>query len=238
MFQNSTVSSRSSSNHSASNSCGRNSSMPSLRMQSPISPKTSYNPLFRHSDALTSFDASHFIFQEHKRDHKKHSRKHPVLRRYSSQDSHANFHEICVESTENHTPDSTGSRSESKRSPDPSPQSTGEKTSKQHHQEFEARDFLERFSLPRVVRVENGEPLLLYRCFDSFTKVQARGYVGKKGKEKPDINLLYFPEGYSGKQDSYKFKVDYIVYVYTYISSNLKNNELYYNSTYHLLNKN
>ncbi|GJQ81057.1 hypothetical protein Trydic_g21865 [Trypoxylus dichotomus] len=170
--------------------------MPSLRMQSPISPKTSYNPLFRHSDALTSFDASHFIFQEQKRDRK--HRKHPVLRRYNSQDSHTNFHEICVESTESNTPNSTGSRSDNKGTPEVSPQSTGEKSSKQHHQEFEARDFLERFSLPRVVRVENGEPLLLYRCFDSFTKVQAKGYVGKKGKEKPDSNVLYFPEGYSG----------------------------------------
>ncbi|KRT83727.1 hypothetical protein AMK59_4768 [Oryctes borbonicus] len=195
MFQNSTISSRSSSNHSA-NSCGRNSSMPSLRMQSPISPKTSYNPLFRHSDALTSFDASHFIFQEHQKRDRKH-RKHPILRRYNSHDSHTNFHEICVESTEN-TPNSTGSRSENKGTPEISPQSTGEKSSKQHHQEFDARDFLERFSLPRVVRVENGEPLLLYRCFDSFTKIQAKGYVGKKGKEKLDSNVLYFPEGYSG----------------------------------------
>ncbi|KAI4468696.1 hypothetical protein MML48_2g00001623 [Holotrichia oblita] len=194
MFQTSTVSSRSSSNHSA-NSCGRNSSMPSLRIQSPIPPKTSYNPLFRHSDALTSFDASHFIFQEQKRDRK--HRKHPILRRYNSQDSHTNFHEICVESIETNTPDSTGSRSDNhKRTPEVSPQSTGEKSSKQH-QEFEARDFLERFSLPRVVRVGNGEPLLLYRCFDSFTKIQAKGYIGKKGREKPDTNVLYFPEGYS-----------------------------------------
>lgn len=77
-----------------------------------------------------------------------------------------------------------------------SPDSTGDRS---RHREFEARDFLERYSLPRVVRVAGGEPLLLYRCFDSFTKVQARGVVGKKGKEKADANVLHFPEGYSGK---------------------------------------
>lgn len=184
MFPNATVSSRSSSSRSA-NSCSRNSSMPSLRMRNPLSPKTSFNPLFRHSDALTSFDASNFVFQEYRRERK--SKKHPILRRYNSHDSHAT-HQV-------ETPESTKSRTRSCATPETSsPDNTGER-----QQELEARDFLERYSLPRVVRVGGGEPLLLYRCFDSFTKVQARGIVGKKGKERPDGNVLHFPEGYSGK---------------------------------------
>lgn len=65
-------------------------------------------------------------------------------------------------------------------------------------QEYECRDFLERYSLPRVARVGGSEPVLLYRCFDSFTKVLARGVVGRKGKEKTDERILHFPEGYSG----------------------------------------
>ncbi|XP_063905198.1 uncharacterized protein LOC135124218 isoform X2 [Zophobas morio] len=171
MFAN-TVSSRSSS------SCSRNSSMPSLRMRNPLSPKTSYNPLFRHSDALTSFDASHFIFQEQKRKDK----KNPILRRYHSHDSQHTFEDARAEGKDD-TPDSTKSRG-----------STGSDSG----QEYEARDFLERYSLPRVVRVSGGEPLLLYRCFDSFTKIQARGVFGKKGKERTDGSILHFPEGYSG----------------------------------------
>lgn len=193
MFQNTTVSSRSSSSRSGNNnSCGRNSSMPSLRMRSPLSPKTSYNPLFRHSDAFTSFDASHFIFQEQKHDRIT-SKRVPILRRYNSHDSHTNFTDIRLES-KNDTPDSTKSRSDSRSTPQTSPNSTGDRKT----QEFEARDFLERYSLPRVVRVSNGQPQLLYRCFDSFTKIQARGLTGKKGKEKHDNNILHFPEGYSG----------------------------------------
>jgi hypothetical protein len=172
MFTNTTLSSRSSS------SCSRNSSMPSLRMRNPLSPKTSYNPLFRHSDALTSFDASHFVFQEQRRKDK----KNPVLRRYHSHDSHHSFDD--PRDTKDDTPDSTKSRG-----------STGSESG----HEYEARDFLERYSLPRVVRVGGGEPLLLYRCFDSFTKIQARGIVGRKGKEKADGNVLHFPEGYSGR---------------------------------------
>lgn len=193
MFQNTTVSSRSSSSRSA-NSCGRNSSMPSLRMKSPLSPKTSYNPLFRHSDAFTSFDASHFIFQEQKHERIT-SKRLPILRRYNSHDSHTNFADIRLESKNDNTPDSTKSRSDNRSTPQTSPDSTGDRKL----QEFEARDFLERYSLPRVVRVSNGEPQLLYRCFDSFTKIQARALTGKKGKEKQDSHMLHFPEGYSGK---------------------------------------
>ncbi|EFA07091.2 uncharacterized protein B4 isoform X1 [Tribolium castaneum] len=173
MFANTTISSRSSS------SCSRDSSMPSLRMRNPLSPKTSYNPLFRHSDAFTSFDASHFIFQEQKRKDKKNP---PILRRYHSHDSHHNFDDMRIDSKDD-TPDSTKSRA-----------STGSESG----HEYEARDFLERYSLPRVVRVSGGEPLLLYRCFDSFTKIEARGVFGKKGKEKTDGQILHFPEGYSG----------------------------------------
>ncbi|XP_017768395.1 PREDICTED: uncharacterized protein LOC108556697 isoform X2 [Nicrophorus vespilloides] len=184
MFQNATVSSRSSSSRgSGGNSCSRNSSMPSLRMRSPLSPKTSYNPLFRHSDALTSFDASHFIFQEKRKDKK--DRKTAVLRRYNSHDSSANF-------SKDNTPDSTKSR-DSRTTPDTSPESTGDRKL-----DLEARDFLERYSLPRVVRVAGSEPLLLYRCFDSFTKIEARAVYTKKGKEKTDTNVLHFPEGYNG----------------------------------------
>lgn len=201
MFQNATVSSRSSSSRSA-NSCGRNSSMPSLRMKSPLSPKTSYNPLFRHSDAFTSFDASHFIFQEQK--HERLSKRVPILRRYNSHDSHTNFGEIRLE-VKHDTPDSTKSRSDSRSTPETSPGSTGDRKL----QEFEARDFLERYSLPRVVRVGNGEPQLLYRCFDSFTKIQARGLSGRKGKEKQDQNrILHFPEGYSGKKRAFQHRAN------------------------------
>lgn len=192
MFPNATVSSRSSSSRSGGNSCSRNSSMPSLRMRSPLSPKTSYNPLFRHSDAFTSFDASNFVFRDHKRkDLRKESRKNPILRRYNSHDSHTNFGDV----TQDNTPESTKSRSGCRTSPDTSPGSTGDRKVA----EFEARDFLERYSLPRVVRVADGEPLLLYRCFDSFTKVQAKGLLGKKGKEKQDGHVLHFPEGYCGE---------------------------------------
>lgn len=168
----------------SSSSCSRNSSMPSLRMRNPLSPKTSYNPLFRHSDALTSFDASHFIFQEHQK--KKDKNKNPaVLRRYHSHDSQHDFDDVKIDvGSKNDTPDSTKSRA-----------STGSESGK----EYEARDFLERYSLPRVVRISGGEPLLLYRCFDSFTKIQARGICGKKGKEKTDANILHFPEGYPGE---------------------------------------
>lgn len=188
MFPNATVSSRSSSSRSA-NSCSRNSSMPSLRMRNPLSPKTSFNPLFRHSDALTSFDASHFMFQEQRRERRS---KHPVLRRYNSHDSHANFEE-----SKGSTSESARSRASYSTPETTSPESTGDRG---RHQELEARDFLEKYSLPRVVRVAGGEPLLLYRCFDSFTKVQARGLIGKRGKEKADTNILHFPEGYSGKR--------------------------------------
>lgn len=191
MFPNATVSSRSSSSRSA-NSCSRNSSMPSLRMRNPLSPKTSFNPLFRHSDALTSFDASHFVFDEQRRDSRS---KHPVLRRYNSHDSHANFGDVRIESRGN-TSESAKSRASYSTPETTSPDSTGDRS----RHELEARDFLERYSLPRVVKVGGGEPLLLYRCFDSFTKVQARGLIGKKGKEKADANnVLHFPEGYSGK---------------------------------------
>lgn len=160
-------------------------------MRSPLSPKTSYNPLFRHSDAFTSFDASNFVFGDQNRK----ERRNPILRRFHSHDSQANFGAIRVESKDD-TPPSTKSRSGGSRTAsDTSPASTGERKV----QELEARDFLERYSLPRVVRIGNGEPLLLYRCFDSFTKVQAKGILGKKGKEKPDENVLHFPEGYSGE---------------------------------------
>ncbi|KAF5304825.1 hypothetical protein FQR65_LT07842 [Abscondita terminalis] len=190
MFPNATVSSRSSSSRSA-NSCSRNSSMPSLRMPNPLLPKTSFNPLFRNSDAFSSFDASNFVFQETKRIKDK---KHPVLRRYNSHDSHTNFGDVRIDSKGN-TPNSTKSRSGNASTPDTTPDSTEER---HRRPEYDARDFLEKYSLPRVVRVGNGEPLLLYRCFDSFTKVQARGILGKKGKEKADLNVLHFPEGYPG----------------------------------------
>lgn len=158
-------------------------------MRNPLSPKTSFNPLFRHSDALTSFDASQFVFDEQRRESRS---KHAILRRYNSQDTHANFGDVRIESRGN-TSESAKSRVSSETT---SPDSTGERG---RYQELEARDFLERYSLPRVVKVSGGEPLLLYRCFDSFTKVQARGLIGKKGKEKADTNVLHFPEGYSGK---------------------------------------
>ncbi|KAK4885758.1 hypothetical protein RN001_002029 [Aquatica leii] len=190
MFPNATVSSRSSSSRSG-NSCSRNSSMPSLRMPNPLLPKTSFNPLYRNTDAFSSFDASSFVFQENKRIK---DAKQPVLRRYNSHDSHTNFGDVRIDSKGN-TPNSTKSRSGDASTPDTTPNSTEER---HRRQEYEARDFLEKYSLPRVVRVANGEPLLLYRCFDSFTKVQARGILGKKGKEKADLNVLHFPEGYPG----------------------------------------
>ncbi|CAH0551519.1 unnamed protein product [Brassicogethes aeneus] len=190
MFSNATVSSRSSSSRSA-NSCSRNSSMPSLRMRNPLSPKTSYNPLFRHSDALTSFDASHFVFQEQKIEKIRRKDKHPILRRYNSHDSHTNF-DIRIEESKDSTPESTKSRITSLSGSDKS------SNDRKRNREYETRDFLERYSLPRVVRVGDSEPLLLYRCFDSFTKIQARGVLGKKGKEKIDDITLHFPEGFSG----------------------------------------
>lgn len=190
MFPNATVSSRSSS--SRSGSCGRNSSMPSLQLQTPLSPRTSINPLFRSSEnQFTSFDASHFNFQQHKMAEKRKS----YLRRYHSHDSQANLGESSGES-KNNSPDSTQDRMFSRSISDSasSPESTGDR-----NHEYQVKDFLERYSLPRVVRVAGGEPLLLYRCFDSFTKVQATGLYGKKGKEKIDNNVLHFPEGYLGK---------------------------------------
>lgn len=190
MFPNATVSSRSSSSRSG-NSYTRNSSLPSLRMPNPLFPKTSFNPLFRQSDAFTSFDASNFIFQDKKKNTKT---KPPSLRRFNSHDSRASFSEVLVE-TDYSVSESLKNNSNSKTS-QTSPDSTEERN---RHQDFEARDFLERYSLPRVVRVEKGEPLLLYRCFDSFTKVEAKGVTGRKGKEKVDSSSLYFPEGYSGE---------------------------------------
>lgn len=194
MFPNATVSSRSSS--SRSGSCGRNSSMPSLRMQSPLAPRTSINPLFRHSDAqFTSFDASHFMFRQQKMVDRRKSH----LRRYHSHDSQANFGESSGDSKDN-SPDSTQDRVGSRSAPDSaagsSPESTGDRGKRQ---EYEVKDFLDRYSLPRVVRVTGGEPLLLYRCFDNFTKVQARAIAGRKGKEKTESQILHFPEGYPGK---------------------------------------
>ncbi|KAB0804867.1 hypothetical protein PPYR_01837 [Photinus pyralis] len=189
MFPNATVSSRSSSSRSG-NSCSRNSSMPSLRMPNPLLPKTSFNPLYRNTDAFTSFDASNFAFHENKRLKKE---KQPILRRFNSHDSHTNLIDVRVESN---TSNSNKSRTEdSLPTPSVSPNSTEERN---RRPQYEARDFLEKYSLPRIVRVEDGEPLLLYRCFDSFTKVQARGVSSKKGKEKADLNTLHFPEGYPG----------------------------------------
>ncbi|XP_018321987.1 uncharacterized protein LOC108734805 [Agrilus planipennis] len=191
MFSNATVSSKGSSSRSG-NSCGRNSSMPSLRMPNPFfHNKTSFNPLFRYSDAFTSFDASNFSLDENK---KYRDKNHPILRKYNSHDSQANFMEVHLNSSGN-TPDSTKSRSIYKHTPEISPESTEERNKRP---ELDTREFLEKYSLPRVVMVDGGEPLLLYRCFDSFTKVQAKGVVGKKGKEKIDSRVLHFPEGYAG----------------------------------------
>nr|XP_022913776.1 uncharacterized protein LOC111424471 [Onthophagus taurus]XP_022913777.1 uncharacterized protein LOC111424471 [Onthophagus taurus] len=229
MFQNATVSSRSSSSRSGgTTTCGRNSSMPSLPSlrlhQGPplMVASTSFNPVFRHSDALTSFDASQFVFTDQQH-HQKRSdrrqnghRRHALLRRFNSHDSHttttnvnflnssnfvSNFNDSSIVSIE----DEPGKLNEfesvgyKRRDMETSPENTGDRDlNNKKRQEYNAKDFLERFSLPRVVRVENGEPLLLYRCIDSFTKVQATGFIGKKRKEKMNGNQLFFPEGYCG----------------------------------------
>ncbi|GLV36638.1 B4 [Carabus blaptoides fortunei] len=120
------------------------------------------------------------------------------LRRYHSHDSQANFGESSGESKDN-SPDSTQDRVGSRSAPDSaagsSPESTGDRGKRQ---EYEVKDFLDRYSLPRVVRVTGGEPMLLYRCFDNFTKVQARAIAGRRGKEKTESQILHFPEGYPG----------------------------------------
>lgn len=165
--------------------------MPSLRMHNPLSPKTSFNPLFRHSDQLTSFDASNFVLQDDKC--KRLEKKRTYLRRYNSHESSYSFDIVKADSQDN-TPESTKSRVGS------AEESHSSSADRRNDKELSARDFLERYSLPRVVKVDGGEPLLLYRCFDSFTKIQSKAVVFKKGKERVDDNLLHFPEGYSGKQ--------------------------------------
>ncbi|KAK9883981.1 hypothetical protein WA026_004917 [Henosepilachna vigintioctopunctata] len=189
MFGNTTISSRSSSSRSGS-SYGRNSSMPSLRMGNPLSPKVSFNPLFRNSDQLTSFDASNFVLQDEKC--KRLQKKRTFLRRYNSHESSYSFDIIKPDPQEN-TPDSTKSRVGSLE------ESHSSSADRKKEKEYCARDFLDRYSLPRVVKIDGGDPLLLYRCFDSFTKIQAKALIIKKGKEKVDENILHFPEGYSGK---------------------------------------
>lgn len=176
--------------------------MPSLRMQSPLAPRTSVNPLFRHSDApFTSFDASHFQFRQQKIA----DRRKAHLRRYHSHESQNNYIESSGESKDP-SPDNTQNRSEgppsksSKSSSSTHNSTNSDSITNDNHCSYEVREFLDRFSLPRVVRVTSGgagEPLLLYRCFDNFTKVQARP-VGRKGKEKHDGRVLQFPEGYPG----------------------------------------
>lgn len=158
-------------------------------MHNPLSPKTSYNPLFRHSEQLTSFDASNFVLQDEKC--KRLEKKRTYLRRYNSHESSYSFDIIKSDSHDN-TPDSTKSRVGSIE------ESHSSSADRRNDKEFSARDFLERYSLPRVVKIDGGEPLLLYRSFDSFTKIQAKAVFFKKGKEKIDENLLHFPEGYSG----------------------------------------
>lgn len=130
-------------------------------------------------------------------------KKRAILRRYNSHESSSSFEVIKMEhhrspDSQDNTPDSTKSRVGSMGGGSTTDTSSGERRLGRVQQEYNARDFLERYSLPRVIQVDSGEPLLLYRCFDSFTKVQAKALYYKRGKEKVDENVLHFPEGYTG----------------------------------------
>ncbi|XP_026332817.1 uncharacterized protein LOC113239872 isoform X1 [Hyposmocoma kahamanoa] len=60
------------------------------------------------------------------------------------------------------------------------------------------KEFVDKFSLPRVVKFEGEErPVLLYRVLEAHRRVEAVPLSGKKGKlvGKP----LYIPDSYDGK---------------------------------------
>lgn len=60
------------------------------------------------------------------------------------------------------------------------------------------KEFVDKFSLPRVVRIEGEDrAVLLYRVLEAHRRVEAVPLSGKKGKlvGKP----LYIPDSYDGK---------------------------------------
>lgn len=60
------------------------------------------------------------------------------------------------------------------------------------------KDFVDKFSLPRVVKFEGEDrPVLLYRVLEAHRRVEAVPLSGKKGKlvGKP----LYIPDSYDGE---------------------------------------
>lgn len=105
--------------------------------------------------------------------------------------THENF-DGGTETSRNDTFDKSESNGSRLDVDSPSPQSTG--VSKK----LTPREFLERYTLPRVVNLEGeDQPLLLYKQIASYTRVEAVRLVGKKGK--PVGKPIYIPEGYQGK---------------------------------------
>lgn len=112
----------------------------------------------------------------------------PLLRRFQSNNESFDGE---LGSTFDRTSESNGSKMDLGETP--SPQSTGAASRK-----LSPRDFLERYSLPKVVSVEGDcHPLLMYRHIPSYTRVEAVRLVGKKGK--PVGKPVYIPEGYQGE---------------------------------------
>lgn len=64
------------------------------------------------------------------------------------------------------------------------------------------KEFVDKFSLPRVVKFEGEDrPVLLYRVLEEHRRVEAVPLSGKKGKlvGKP----LFIPDSYDGEFQSY-----------------------------------
>lgn len=78
------------------------------------------------------------------------------------------------------------------------------------------KEFVDKFSLPRVVRLESDDrPVLLYRVLEAHRRVEAVPLSGKKGKlvGKP----LYIPDSYDGKNKILLFFVSSLRFILIYI---------------------
>lgn len=69
--------------------------------------------------------------------------------------------------------------------------------------EIGIRSFLERYSLPRVVKTsQDGDALLLFKYLEDYTSVIGTRVSVKRKKDallNDNNNVLYFPDGYQGK---------------------------------------
>lgn len=79
------------------------------------------------------------------------------------------------------------------------------------------KEFVDKFSLPRVVRFEGEDrAVLLYRVLEAHRRVEAVPLSGKKGKlvGKP----LYIPDSYDGELFSYlgMINIHYALYSLIY----------------------